>query len=225
MGKLFVVGDGMLRRLERKPERIGPAGERRLANAMARSVLRDYPLLGAASYTACQQLLAACFIIFFRTSWCNRKPSPRRRWERIITPDFLDYQRLPVKTIAEGDLVADAAPQLSMAPAADKDRLFTQLRSAAESSPAELLQSVKDAAMVIDAATTQFPELQEAMPLPTPTGAFAQWVLTLVPPVLAAALLRVSQNTGVEKYGNLIPNRRETGLEAILRTALAYWHT
>jgi len=225
VSKFFVVGDGMLRRLERKPERVGPLAERRLANAMARAVLRDYPLLGAASYTACQQLLAASFMIFFRTSWCNRKPSPQRRCDRIITPDFLDYGRLPVKTIADADIAPSTAPNVSMAPAADKDRLFAQLRLAAETNPTELLQAVKDAAMVIDAATTQFPELQESVPLPTPTGAFAQWVLTLVPPVLAAALLRVSQLTGSEKYGNLIPNRKETGLEAILRTALVYWHT
>ena len=100
-----------------------------------------------------------------------------------------------------------------------------QLRIAAETNPRELLQAVRDAAMVIDTATTQFPELQESAPLPAPSGAFAQWVLTLVPPVLAAALYRVAQYTATEKYGNLIPNRKETGLESILRTALVYWHT
>jgi hypothetical protein len=225
LSKFFVVGDGMLRRLQRKPARVGPLGERKLANAMAKAVMRDYPLLSTAAYTACQQLLAACFIIFFRTSWSNRKPSPNRQWSRIITPDFLDYQKLPVKTIAEADLPAGAAPQAAMAPAADKDRLVTQLRAACETSPKELMQSVKDAAMVISAATTQFPELQDTAPLPTPAGAFAQWVLTLLPPVLAAALFRVSQSTGSEKYGNLIPDRKETGLEAILRTVLVYWHT
>jgi hypothetical protein len=225
LSKFFVVGDGMLRRLERKPARVGPLGERKLANAMARAVLRDYPLLSAPSYTACQQLLATSFIIFFRTSWTNRKPNPNRQWQHIITPDFLDYQKLPVKTISEAGLPPDVAPQTIMTPAADKERLFMQLRVACETSPRELLQAVKDSAMVICAASTQFPELQESDPLPTPKGAFAQWVLTLLPPVLAAALFRVSQNTGTEKYGNLIPDRRETGLEAILRTALVYWHT
>ena len=191
LGKFFVVGDGMLRRLERRPQRVGPLAERRLANAMARSVLRDYPLLGAASYTACQQLLATCFMIFFRTSWRNRPPRASRNFERIITPGFLDYQRLPVKTIALADKTDDRE-ETTMSPAADKDRLFMQLRIAAETNPRELLQAVRDAAMVIDTATTQFPELQESAPLPAPSGAFAQWVLTLVPPVLAAALYRVA---------------------------------
>ena len=224
LSKFFVVGEGMLRRLERKPDRIGPLAERRLADAMSRAVLRDYPLLGAASYTACQQMLATCFMIFFRTSWCNRPPKADRHFERIITPSFLDYQRLPVKSITVADQ-PDAPPHSAMTPAADKDRLIMQLRIAAETSPRELLQAVKDAAMVIGTATTQFPELEESAPLPSPTGAFAQWVLTLIPPVLAAALYRVSQYAATEKYGNLIPNRKETGLEAILRTALMYWHT
>jgi hypothetical protein len=87
------------------------------------------------------------------------------------------------------------------------------------------MQAVKDAAMVISAAAHTFPELHDDAAPATPKGAFAQWVLTLVPPVLAAALFRVSQNTGTEKYGNLIPDRKETGLEAILRTVLVYWHT
>jgi hypothetical protein len=225
LSKFFVVGDGMLRRLERKPARVGPLGERKLATAMARAVLRDYPLISTSAYTACEQLLATGFVIFFRTSWSNRKPSPNRQWQHIITPEFLDYQRLPVKTIAEASIPADVAPLTAMEPAADKQRLFMQLRVACETSPKELLQAVRDAAMVISTATTQFPELQEASPLETPKGAFAQWVLTLLPPVLAAALFRVSQNTGSEKYSNLIPDRKETGLEAILRTALVYWHT
>jgi hypothetical protein len=224
LSKFFVVGEGMLRRLERKPERVGPLAERKLADAMSRAVLRDYPLLGAASYTAHQQLLATCFMIFFRTSWCNRPPRADRRFDRIITPGFLDYQRLPVKSIALADTPADQH-DAAMPPAADKDRLFVQLRIASETSSRELLQAVKDAAMVIRTATTQFPELEESEPLPSPTGAFAQWVLTLIPPVLAAALYRVSQYSATEKYGNLIPNRKETGLEAILRTALVYWHT
>ncbi|MDQ6766651.1 MAG: hypothetical protein M3Z41_02475 [Candidatus Eremiobacteraeota bacterium] len=225
LSKFFVVGDGMLRRLERKPARVGPLAERKLANAMAKAVLRDYPLLSAPAYESCQQLLATCFIIFFRTSWSNRRPSPKRQWQRIITPDFLDYQRLPVKTIGQADQPADAATPTTMEPAADKERLFAQLRVACDTSPKELMQAVKDAAMVISAATTQFPELQEAAPLPTTKGAFAQWVLTLLPPVLSAALFRVSQNTRTEKYSNLIPDRRETGLEAISRTVLVYWHT
>ncbi len=45
--KFFIVGDGMLRRLERKPACIGAFGERKLADAMAKTVLRDYPLLVA----------------------------------------------------------------------------------------------------------------------------------------------------------------------------------
>jgi hypothetical protein len=192
---------------------------------MARAVLRDYPLLSAPAYTACEQLLSTGFIIFFRTSWTNRKPSPNRQWQQIITPEFLDYQRLPVKTIAEASTPGDIAPQTIMEPAADKERLFMQLRVACETSPRELLQAVRDAAMVISTATTQFPELQDTSPLPTHKGAFAQWVLTLLPPTLAAALFRVSQNTGSDKYSNLIPHRKETGLEAILRTALVYWHT
>ena len=198
LSKFFVVGEGMLRRLERKPERVGPLAERRLADAMARSVLREYPLLGAASYTACQQLLAACFMIFFRTSWCNRPPRADRRFARIITPTFLDYQRLPVKTITLAESAGGAANQ-PMAPAADRDRLFMQLRIAGETSPRELLQAVKDAAMIITTATTQFPELQECAPLSSASGAFAQWVLTLAPPVLAAAVYRVSQYAATEK--------------------------
>lgn len=224
LSKFFVVGEGMLRRLERKPDRVGPLAERRLADAMSKAVLRDYPLLGAASYTACQQMLATCFMIFFRTSWRNRPPQGNRQFERIITPSFLDYQRLPVKSISLAD-APDGVPGGVMSPAADRDRLYMQLRIASETSPRELLQAVRDAAMVICTATTQFPELEESAPLPSATGAFAQWVLTLIPPVLAAALYRVSQYSATEKYGNLIPNRKETGLEAILRTALMYWHT
>ncbi len=225
LAKFFVVGEGMLRRLETKPARVGPLGERRLANAMANAVLRDYPLLGASAYIACQQLLTTSFIIFFRTSWFNRRPAPHRRWERIITADFLDYHQLPVKTIAEADLPDDEEPVLSMEPAADRERLFAQMRIACETNPKELMQSVKDAAMVISTATNQFPELQEPAPLTSPKGAFAQWVLTLLPPLLAASLFRVAQNTRTEKYSNLIPDRKETGLEAIMRTVLVYWHT
>lgn len=223
--KFFVVGDGMLRRLERKPARVGPLGERKLAVAMAKAVLCDYPVMSASAYTACMQMLATGFIIYFRTSWQNRKPSPNRMLQRIITPDFLDYQHLPVKTIAEADLPADHAPPATMVPAVDKDALFSQLRAACDANPAELFQAVRDSAMVISAATASFPELHDQAPLPTPNGAFAQWVLTLVPPVLAASLFRVAHNTRSEKYGNLIPDRKETGLEAILRTVLVYWHT
>lgn len=223
--KFFIVGDGMLRRLERRPASVGPLGERKLAEAMAKAVLRDYQLLGASAYTACQQLLTTCFILYFRTAWRNRKPAPNRQWQRIITPDFLDYDRLPVKTIGESDLPADEVPSTSLDPAVDSSRLTAQLRAAYEAHPDDLMQAVKDAAMVISAAANDFPELHDEAASPTPKGAFAQWVLTLVPPVLAAALFRVSQNTGTEKYSNLIPDRKETGLEAILRTVLVYWHT
>ena len=78
-------------------------------------------------------------------------------------------------------------------------------------------------ALVISAATTPYPELRSTPP-DSPRGAFAHWVLTLVPPMLAAALYRVSQRSGSERYANLIPNRKETGLEGVLRTALVYWH-
>lgn len=225
LGKFFVVGDGMLRRLERKPSRVGPAGERKLADAMAKALLRDYPILSAPSYIACEQLLATAFIIFFRTTWLNKKLSPLRQWQGIITPDFLDYQRLPVKTIADGVARSEISPKMLLSPAADKERLIAQLRAACDLSPLDLLQAVKDSAMVINAAVSNFPELQDSSPLPSAAGAFAQWVLTLLPPVLAAALFRVSQNTAIEKYGTLIPDRKETGLEAILRTVLVYWHT
>jgi hypothetical protein len=225
LSKFFIVGDGMLRRLERKPARVGPLGERSLANAMAKTVLRDYPLLSASAYTACQQMLATGFMLYFRTAWRNRKPAPNRQWQRIITPDFLDYDVLPVKTIAQADVPADEAPGTTLDPAVDGSLLMAQLRAACEANPDDLLQAVRDAAMVISAAATTFPELHDEAPLPSPKGAFAQWVLTLVPPVLAAALFRVSQNTRTEKYGNLIPDRKETGLEAILRTVLVYWHT
>ncbi len=225
LGKFFVVGDGMLRRLERKPPRVGPSGERKLAEAMAKAVLRDYPILSAPSYVACEQLLATAFMIFFRTTWQNKKLSPLRQWQGIITPDFLDYQRLPVKTIADGMTRAETGPKMLLSPAADKDQLISQLRSACEASPLDFTQAVKDSAMVINAAVSSFPELHDSAPLPTPAGAFAQWVLTLLPPVLATALFRVSQNTATEKYGTLIPDRKETGLEAILRTVLVYWHT
>jgi hypothetical protein len=225
LSKFFIVGDGMLRRLESKPASVGPLGERRLADAMAKAVLRDYPLLGAAAYTACQQLLATGFVLYFRTAWRNRKPAPNRQRQRIITPDFLDYERLPVKTIAEAEQPADAAAASTLNPAVEGSLLMAQLRAACEANPADLVQAVRDAAMVISAAANTFPELHDAAAPPTPKGAFAQWVLTLVPPVLAAALFRVSQNTGTEKYSNLIPDRKETGLEAILRTVLVYWHT
>jgi hypothetical protein len=223
--KFFIVGDGMLRRLERKPAAIGTFGERRLAEAMAKAVLRDYPLLDATSYVACRQLLATAFILYFRMTWENRKPCPRRGGQRILTPDFLDWTRLPVKTIGEPATPPDGPPSIALSPAIDCDRIFAQLRAACATNPKEVVQAVADAALVISAATTNYPELHPTKPLQSPKGAFSEWVLTLVPPMLAAALYRVSQRSGSERYANLIPDRKETGLEGVLRTALIYWHT
>lgn len=223
--KFFIVGDGMLRRLERKPLRIGAFGERRLAEAMANTLLRDYPLLGASSYVACTQLLATAFTIYFRTTWENRKPSPRRQWQQIITPEFLDWTRLPVKTIGEPPTPPDTTPVQTLTPAVDRDRIFMQFRSACATNPQDVQQAVCDSALVITSAAAQFPELQDCQPMPNPKSAFAHWVLTLITPILAAGLYRVSQRTGAERYANLIPDRKETGLESILRTVLIYWHT
>ena len=224
LSKFFVVGEGMLRRLQRRPSRLGPLTERRLADAMAKAVLRDYPLLETSAYAACRQLLSTAFIMFFRSAWRNRRPGSKRPWQRIITPEFMDYERLPVKSIADAEVSCERAA-VDMEPAADQERLFAQLRRACDADPTELLQAARDAAMVITAATARFPELQDCTVATEPKEAFARWVLTLVPPVLAAGLLRVAQHARTEKYGNLIPGRRETGLEAILRTVLVYWHT
>lgn len=222
--KFFIVGDGMLRRLERKPAAVGAYGERRLADAMAKAVLRDYALLSAGAYVACRQLLATAFIMYFRMTWENRKPQPRRANPRIVTPEFLDWTRLPVKTIGEPPTPPDAAPVVSLQPAVDRERIFTQLRAACATNPTEVVQAVQDSALVITTATTQYPELQSKPPH-SPKSAFAYWVLTLIPPMLAAGLYRVSQRSGAERYANLIPDRKETGLEGILRTVLVYWHT
>lgn len=222
--KFFIVGDGMLRRLERRPRAVGAFGERRLADAMAKSVLRDYTVLGASSYIASRQLLATAFTMYFRMSWENRRPQPRRAHYRILTPEFLDWTRLPVKTMGEPPTRPDLPPQASLQPAVDRDRVFTQLRAACATNPAEVIQAAQDAALVITTATPRFPELKTKPP-ENPKAAFAHWVLTLIPPMLAAGLYRVSQRSGAERYANLIPDRKETGLEGILRTILVYWHT
>ncbi|GEM_PF-1839988 len=222
--KFFIVGDGMLRRLERRPPAVGAFGERRLADAMAKTVLRDYSVLAARSYVACRQLLATAFVMYFRMTWENKKPQPRRANHRIVTPEFLDWTRLPVKTMGEPPTPPDAAPATSLQPAVDRDRIFTQLRAACATNPVEVIQAAQDAALVISTATTQYPEL-ESKPPDAPKSAFAHWVLSLVPPILAAGLYRVSQRSGAERYANLIPDRKETGLEGILRTVLVYWHT
>lgn len=223
--KFFVVGEGMLRRLERKPACIGAFGERKLADAMAKTVLRDYPLLVASSYIACRQLLATAFIMYFRTTWENKKPGPRRRWQGIITPEFLDWTRLPVKSLGEAPTPPDKAFTSSLAPAVDRERIFTQLRAACATNPHDVVQAVQDAALVISSAATRYPELHSLKDCEAPKGAFAVWVLSLVTPMLAAGLYRVSQRSGAERYANLIPDRKETGLESILRSVLVYWHT
>ena len=223
--KFFVAGDGMVRRLPHKPSRIGPSGERRLAAEIAHAIVREYPPAAGPSLTAYHELLTAAFTIYFRSNWQNRRPSPQRRWTRVITPDFLDYQTLPVKTIADGETGADAAPLTHMAPAAEKDGMLARVRAEGQANPNDLLQAVKDAATIITAAAPQFPELSENTMTSSRKAAFAGWVLTLVLPLLAAGLFRVSLDTRGDKYANLIPNQRETGLESVLRTVLLYWHT
>lgn len=222
--KFFVVSEGMFRRLERKPTSFGAFGERKLADAMAKAVLRDYPLIAASSYIACRQLLATAFVMSIRTTWENKKPCPRRRWQRIITPEFLDWSRLPVKSMGEVPTPPDTTCASSLAPAVDRERMFTQLRAACATNPHEVVQAVQDAALVISSAATQYPELQPLKGCEAPKGAFAAWVLSLVTPMLAAGLYRVSQRSGAERYANLIPDRKETGLESILRSVLVYWH-
>jgi hypothetical protein len=222
--KFFIVGDGMLRRLEHRPTAVGAFGERRLADAMAKAVLRDYAVLGASAYVACRQLLATAFIMYFRMTWENRKPQPRRSRHRILTPEFLDWTRLPVKTMGEPQAPSDAAPVVTLQPAVDRNRIFTQLRAACATNPGEVIQAVRDSALVIMTATSYFPELVSKPPQAS-KSAFAHWVLTLIPPILASGLYRVSQRSGAERYANLIPDRKETGLEGILRTVLVYWHT
>jgi hypothetical protein len=223
--KFFIVGDGMLRRLRRKPQAIGSLGERRLADVLAKALLRDYPVLDAASYVACRLLLAFAFILYFRMAWENRRPCPRRQAARILTPEFLDWTRLPVKTIGEAATPPDGPPVRALSPAADRERIFVQLRIAGATNPAEVIQAASDAALVITSVTTTYPELRPPRAVTPAKGAFAEWVLTLVPPMLAGALYRVSQRHSSERYANLIPDRKETGLEGVLRTALVYWHT
>lgn len=221
--KFFVAGDGMVRRLPHKPARIGPAGERRLADEMARAIVREYPA-ASQSLGAYRQLLAAAFQVYLRCNWRNRRPSPQRRGPRVITPDFLDYQTVPVKTIADSESGADVTRPVNMEPATDKDRILARLRAEGQANPADLLQAVKDAATIVTAAAPQFPELSDDRATGNRKAAFAAWVLSLALPILAAGLFRVSLNTRADKYANLIPNRRETGLESVLRTVLLYWH-
>ncbi len=223
--KFFVAGDGMVRRLPDKPARLGPSGERRLADEIARAVVREYPPAAGPSLTAYQKLLAAAFCLYFRNNWNNRRPSPQRRWTRIITPEFLDYQSLPVKTIAGLESAASGAPISYMDPAADKEDMLARLRAEAEANPTDLLQAVKDAATIITAAAPRFPELHDGAIIRDRKVAFAAWVLSLMLPLLAAGLFRVTINTRADKYANLVPNQKETGLESILRTVLLYWHT
>ncbi|MDQ6781058.1 MAG: hypothetical protein M3Z37_07910 [Candidatus Eremiobacteraeota bacterium] len=223
--KFFVAGDGMVRRLTNRPARLGPVSERKLADAMAQAVVGEYPPAMPSRSPAYQQLLSAGFSMYLRSNWHNRRPSPHRRWMRIITPDFLDYQWLPVKTIADRASGASAPALVTMEPAADKDRMLARLRSEAQAHPADLLQAVKDAAAIVAAAAPRFPELSQPLVFRQRNAAYAAWVLSLSLPLLAAGLFRVGINTRADRYSHLIPDQKETGLEAILRTVLLYWHT
>lgn len=223
--KFFVAGHGMVRRLANRPARVGPVGERRIADAMAQAIVNEYPPAIPSRSPAYRQLLSAGFSMYLRSNWHNRRPSPQRHWQRIITPDFLDHEWLPVKTIADRASGASAPALVSMEPAADKERMLAQLRSEGQAHPADLLQAVKDAAAIVSAAAPRFPELSQPCVFRQRDAAYAAWVLSLSLPLLAAGLFRVGINTRADRYSNLIPDQKETGLEAILRTVLLCWHT
>src|SRR5579872_589927 len=222
--KFFIAAQGMLRRSPHRPVALGPDGEHRLASELARAIARAYPPANASTAAAYEELLATAFVLFLRCNWRNRKPGPPRLWHRVLTGEFLDYDALPVKSIADCDSGSEV-PARHALPAVDRAQLVAGIRRDGLADPHELAQAVRDACTIITTAAPEFPELGTGPSPITRQGAFAAWGLSLVPPLLAAGLFRVSLSTRGEKYVNLIPDRRETGLESILRTVRVHWHT
>ncbi len=89
----------------------------------------------------------------------------------------------------------------------------------------DVVQAVQDAALVISQPPRRYPELHSLKDCRNRQRERLRVGAESRDADARGRLYRVSQRSGAERYANLIPDRKETGLESILRSVLVYWHT
>jgi hypothetical protein len=188
LGALFAIGDRIIEAIRPGRGIVGPDGEQRLGRSMARYALRSYAAGGRDDRDATEQLVAAAFVAYVRSTWSNPRPDRTlHRSSRLVNLE------------AEEQGTTRRTAEAPLPPLADRESIATWLAARIHNDPDSVIAAVRNSAALIRLYVTSFPELQlpwrDAAEAAGGAGVTALQTLAIVPPVLAIAFLQGGRAT------------------------------